>query len=146
MNYRNWIYIISLCIFCTSCHMSIPLGGITIINSTTDSLYFEISGYKSVISGVKNRAFAEVTDLTTNTKKDTLMGWILNPNDTIRPTKLDTSYKQLAAVTNGLTILFFKRTIEKLPPDQLLTEKYIFRRVDVTPKQLDSLKYIIEIK
>jgi len=126
--------------------MAIPLGGITIINSTKDSLYWEIYGYKSVSKGVSNMAFTKVTNMKTNITKDTIMGWLLKPNDTIRPQKLDTSYKQFALQKNGLTILFFKKTIEKLSPSRRLAEKDIFRRVDVTPKQFDSLKYIIEIK
>src|SRR5471030_592130 len=140
MTKRHLIFIVCSITTFSCLHMAIPLGGITIINSTKDSLYWEIYGYKSVGKGVRNMAFTKVTDMKTNATKDTIMGWLLKPNDTIRPHKLDTSYKQFAIKKNGLTILFFKKTVEKLPPNRRLTAKDIFRRVDVTPKDRKSTR------
>jgi hypothetical protein len=128
-----------------SCHVALPHHDITITNHSKDSVYFEIQEYNLGGNNIRNMAFEKVTDLKTNITKDTLMGWILKPGDTIHPGKLDTTWMQFAAEKNGLTILFYKRNIEKLPPEQILTNKDIFRRVDFTTKQLDSLKYVIEL-
>jgi hypothetical protein len=128
-----------------SCHVSIPSHDMTIINNTADSVYFEISEYKSVKDGIRNMAFEKVTDSRTNITKDTLMGWVLKPLDTIHPGKLDTTWKQFAAKKGGLTFLFYKRNIEKMPPQQFLTQKDIFKRIDLTKRQLDSLQYVVKL-
>jgi len=145
MNKRPLISILFPLLLVTSCHVAKPNHDITIINSTTDSLYFEVLGYNSIKDGIRNLAFGKVTDLKTNITKDTLMGWILKPRDTIHPMKLDTSWKQFAIKNHGLTLLFYKRNIEKLPPEKPLKKKDIFREVKLTTNQLDSLKYIIEL-
>jgi hypothetical protein len=88
-------------------------------------------------------AFEQITDLTTNKTIDTIPGDTFNPNDTLHPSRMNKSWKKFAAEKGGVTILFYKKDIEKLPPKSPLTVKNIFKRIDLTTKQLDSLKYRI---
>ena len=86
-------------------------------------------------------AFEKVTDLKTNKTIDSIPGYTLNPGDSLRPSMMNKTWKKFADEKGGLSILFYKKNIERLPPKLPLTAKNIFRRIDLTAKQLDSLKY-----
>jgi hypothetical protein len=68
------------------------------------------------------------------------------PHDTLHPSVMNSSWKRRASRDAGLTVIFYKREIEHLPKAKPLAAKDIFRRIDLTPKQLDSLKYKVELK
>jgi hypothetical protein len=129
-----------------SCHMDMPHNDCIIFNYTKDSLYYDIEGYGLVKDSIPNMAYERVTDLTTNKTIDTIPGYTLNPGVSSRPTIMNKTWKKFAAEKGGLTILFYKRNIERLPPKSPLTAKNIFRRIDLTTKQLDSLKYVIVLQ
>jgi hypothetical protein len=88
-------------------------------------------------------AFERMTDMKTNKTIDTIMGYTFNPGDMVHPSKMDTSWKTFAGEKGGITILFYKKEIEKLPARVLLSTKDIYKKIDLTRKQLDSLKYKI---
>jgi len=129
-----------------SCHMDMPHNDCIIFNYTKDSLYYDIEGYGLVKDSIPNMAYERVTDLTTNKTIDTIPGYTLNPGVSSRPTIMNKTWKKFAAEKGGLKILFYKRNIERLPPKSPLTAKNIFRRIDLTTKQLDSLKYVIVLQ
>jgi len=120
-----------------------PNSDITIINNTSDTLYYDIDGYKLNAESVRNMAYEHVTNEMTDKTIDTIPGYTFNPHDTVHPGKLDTSWKTFATEKGGVTILFYKKDIERLPANQLLTVKNIYKRIDLTKHQLDSLKYRI---
>jgi hypothetical protein len=123
---------------------------ITIINRTSDSLYFRIHWYKSENDYRYNFAYDSVAahdaainryDIAYN-----MSSYKLLPNGTIQPGKTSSSWKKEAKIKGGLTLLFYKRDIQHLPQDTLLSYKNIYKRLDLTTKQLDSLNYSIELK
>lgn len=123
---------------------------ITIINHTPDSLYCYVHGYKRLNDYNYNFSF-DSTAASTNRKYDYDVAYNINirkilPNDTIHPSINAHSWKDVALVDSGLTIAFYKRDIQKLPENTPLSPSNIFRRIDLTPKQLDSLKYMIILK
>ena len=132
--------------FCTSCYVWIPQTDMHIINRTKDSLYYRVFAYNRVDDS-SNMAYEKVTDEMTNKTTYIVPGYTIAPDDTATPSN-NTKYnwKHYVHENNGLTILLYKRNIEKLPHNKPLTNKNIFRRMDFTAKQLDSLKYRIEIK
>jgi hypothetical protein len=123
--------------------MNMPHNDCFIFNHTKDSLYYDIEGYHLVKDSIRNMAYEQFTDLATNKTTDTIPGYTFNPGDTLRPSIVNKTWKKFAAEEGGLTILFYKKNIERLPPKSPLTAKNIFRRIDLTAKQLDSLKYKI---
>lgn len=118
-----------------------PHNDCIIYNYTKDSLYYDVEGYGLVNGSIRNMAYERVTNLATNKTIDSIPGYTLNPGETTRPSIMNKTWKKFANEKGGLTILFFKRNIERVPPKLPLTAKNIFRRIDLTAKQLDSLKY-----
>jgi hypothetical protein len=121
-------------------------NNITIINNTKDSLYYYIHQYKKENNFTGNIAYESVDTTDTKNKPDFTISYKINPcklfpHDTLHPTIMNTTWAAYASKQNGLTILFYKRDIEKFPANQKLTAKDIFKWIDLTAKQLDGLKY-----
>ena len=132
--------------FLLSCHVAMPHNDIMIINNTQDTLYYEIGAYKFPRKNIRNMAYEHIIDETPNRSFDSIPGYTFNPRDISRPGKLDTTWKKFAEQKGGVTVLFYKKDIEKLSPNKPLTPDKIYRRIDLTIKQLDSLKYTIILK
>ena len=119
------------------------------MNNTNDSLYFYIHQYKKEHNYTYNIAYASVDSSDTN-NPDPNISYNINPckllpHDSVNPPILNSTWKAFASKQNGLTILFYKRSIEKLPVKAPLSAGDIFKRIDLMAKQLDSLKYRIEL-
>ncbi len=127
----------------SSCHMSIPQDDITIINNTKDTLYYYIDVYRFRAANIRNMAYERVTDEMTNRTIDSIPGYTFNPHDIIHPGKLDTTWKQFASEKGGIAVLFYRKDIEKASAKLPLTAKDVYKRIDLTAWELDSLKYKI---
>jgi hypothetical protein len=123
---------------------------ITIINSLPDSLYYFVHGYKLEEANTYNIAFDSIAaqeksvyqyNIAYNISQNKIL-----PHDTIHPSVMSSSWKIWAKEYGGLTILFYNRDIQKLPENRKLRKSDIFQRIDLTTKQLDSLKYVILLK
>lgn len=146
MNINLLTAFVIICMIISSCHVSMPHDDIMIINKTPDTLYYAIGGYKFRDKNIRNMAYERVTDEMTNRTFDSIPGYTFNPNDAARPGKLDTTWKKFAEEKGGVTVLFYKKDIEKLPPNRPLTTDEIYKRIDLTKKQLDSLGYKIVLR
>ena len=122
---------------------------ITIVNRTRDSLYFYVHSYKSESDYTYNFAYDSTAAHNTNANEYNIAYNINNqkilPKDTVHPFT-PSSWKAQATKDGGLTVLFYKRNIQHLAEKVPLSDTDIFRRVDLTTKQLDSLKYTIVLK
>lgn len=130
----------------SSCHEDMPNHDLTLINKTRDSFYYYINAFNSVKDSIDNMAYERVTDLSTNKTTYEITGYTLKPEEIGHPSRMNSSWKNFAIKNKGITILLFEKGIEKLPHDKPLTKENIFRRIDLTAKQLDSCKYIITLK
>jgi len=144
------ITITGIVIFSLLCIYLPRNNDITIINSTTDSLYYNVLDYKSENEYTYNFAYDSIAANDTAKRRYDIAyninGNQLLPHDTIHSSINASSWKNKAADKGGLTFLFYRRDIQLLPESTPLRYKNIYRRIDLTVGQLDSLKYKIELK
>lgn len=121
-----------------------------LINNSSDSLYFYIHPYKNENSYTYNIAYNVFDTGTINHIKYKYVidfsnnDYAILPFDTLRPQIFQTTWKGFAESEGGLTLLFYKKkTLESISYEQPLTKKLIFKRIDLTNIQLDSLNYMI---
>jgi hypothetical protein len=142
--------ITSIAIFSSSCIYDPGNSDITIINSTTDSLYYYVHDYKSENEYTYNFAYDSIAAYDTAKRRYDIAyninGNQLLPHDTIHPSINASSWKIKAVDKGGLTFLFYRRDIQQLSENKPLTYKNIYKRIDLTTTQLDSLKYKIELE
>ena len=122
---------------------------IMIVNGTADSLYFYVHSYKSESDYTYNFAYDSTAARKINANEYNIAYNINNqkilPNDTVHPFTPG-SWKAQATKDGGLTVLFYKRNIQRLAKNAPLSDSDIFRRIDLTTRQLDSFKYTIVLK
>ena len=123
-----------------------------IINGTNDSLYFYVHPYKNEKSYTYNIAFTPI-DTGRNGKIEfkyvidfSQNSNALKPLDSARPSMFQRTWRTFSTHEGGLTILLYKpQTLESLSIDTPLDSNVIFKRIDLTNHQLDSIKYKIVI-
>lgn len=148
----SFVVLAGISVFLMSCIYDPPrkeYNDITIINHTSDSLYYFIHGYRSESDHTHNFAYDSIAAHDTATNRYAIAYNIneqkILPYETLRPTTLH-SWKAKANEAGGLTVLFYKRNIQRFAENAHLSDTDIFRRIDLTIEQLDSLKYTIVLK
>ncbi len=145
------LIILILSIFLLSCGDRF-YNDLEIINKSNDSLYYYVHPYKDS-SYTYNIAY-NVFDVGTNNviKYKYVIDFSNNenailPSDTVKPEVFQITWKGFAREYGGLSILFYKRkTLESLDHETPLSSKHIYKRIDLTERQLDSLNYIVKLE
>lgn len=129
-----------------SCAYDPGNNDMSIINNTPDSLYYYVHPYNS--GEYKwNIAYLPTANDFNKYEIDYNSNYHRLPaHDTIHPTINARSWKDWAEAYGGLTLRFYKRDIEQKPVNERLDDADVFKRIDLTLEQLDSLHYIINLK
>jgi len=124
-----------------------------LINSTKDSLYYYVHPYKNEKSYTYNIAYTSVdTGRNGNIEFKEMIDFSQNSNalkplDSVRPSMFQRTWRVFSELEGGLTILLYKvKTLESKSKNTPLISDDIFKRIDLTNHQLDSLKFKVIIR